>query len=169
MPAAGSPLFVRFAVHDEDAFGRLARVVRELAAEKIAETDRSEDDWKKLFSPSDLEAFWWPTPDEADEYSQFWFSTPIETRHSAEMPAPPWHFMSMIEAVLQGEYHLLGVQRDSHGKGVLEFEPHSFPYGGSGALRMLVRSFGHRIESFDDGSGHFTGDPLPPRWRSKRH
>lgn len=167
MSATASPCFVQFEILNSDALNRLSNATRALSHAKVEESDRGEEDWKKLFAESDLAAFWWPTPEEAEEHSKFWFSTPLPQRHAADMPSPPWHFMSMIDAILGGEYDLIGVRATSATEAVLEFEPHAYPFGGIGALRALVRAFGHKIRGFDDGTGYYAGDPLPPLWRPK--
>jgi hypothetical protein len=162
-----SPCFVQFAILNSDALSRLSSAATALSLAKAAESDRDEEHWKTLFSERDLATFWWPTPEEAEEHSKFWFSTPLPQRHAADMPSPPWHFMSMIDAILDGEYDLLGVRTSSANEAVLEFEPHAYPYGGAGALRALVRAFGHQIRGFDDSTGYHAGDPMPPLWRAK--
>jgi hypothetical protein len=80
------------------------------------------------------------------------------------MPEPPWDFASMIDAIVNAEYELLGVTDVGSGQARVEFDPYSYPYGGLDSLRALVRAFGHTITGYDDGTGYHDGDPQPPRW-----
>jgi hypothetical protein len=72
----------------------------------------------------------------------------------------------MLEAILEEhDYDLVGVRALADREAVLEFNPHGYPYGGTGALRALVRAFGCRVVGVDDGTGYEVGDPRPPRWK----
>lgn len=70
----------------------------------------------------------------------------------------------MIDAILDGEYDIVGVKEMGDARGRFEFDPHSYPCGGIDAIRAIVRAFGHQITRFDDGTRVFEGDPQPPRW-----
>lgn len=63
-----------------------------------------------------------------------------------------------------GDYDLIGVRSLENHRARLEYDPHGYPYGGTGALRALVRAFGHRVIGMDDGTGYEVGDPQSPRW-----
>jgi hypothetical protein len=156
--------FVEFTIRDEAAFDRLAIVTAELLRQKNGEAIRDEDHWLPYFAESDRAEFWWPTQAETELWNKFWFSTPLPDRHSPEMPTPPWDFGSMVDAIMDGEYDLMGVRKLTPEQARFEFDPHAYPYGGIGAARALVRSFGHTIIGFDDGTGFTSGDPQAPRW-----
>lgn len=169
-PAAPSrtmhrPCFVKFNISDPESLDRLVSVVEALKRDKTAESPRSDEEWRQLFTQGELETFWAPTSEERAQWEKYWFSTPLPKRHSLEMPMPPWHFELMIEMILEhSDYDLLGVRPLSGGEAVLEFEPNAYPYGGTEALRALIRAFGHEVAGADDGSGYEPGDPVPPRW-----
>jgi hypothetical protein len=120
--------YVDFNIRDEASFRRLASVVEEFQRQK--ETSGIADDayWLPYFEDSDREEFWWPSETESQQWHRFWFSTPLPQRHSPTMPTPPWHFGSLVDAVLQGDYDLIGVQELSGGRGRLEFDPRGYPY-----------------------------------------
>ena len=162
---SASNCYIQFSISTNDGFERLRNVVSQLAAEKAAPHNREEAEWLALFSKQELACFWWPTPEERTAWSEFWSATPVQQRFDPDMPVPPWDFGSMIDAVLSAEYELLGINSLSGDEARLEFKPQSYPYGGTDALRMLVRCFGHRIVGFDDGTGYIGGDPQPPLWR----
>ncbi|MBW8911993.1 MAG: hypothetical protein JF564_08980 [Sphingomonas sp.] len=111
MDHSGRYAFVEFAIRDETAFNRLAAVTAELLKQKTGEATRDEDYWLPYFDDSDRAAFWWATESEMELWNKFWFSTPLPGRHSPEMPTTPWDFGSMIDAIMDGEYDLVGVRK----------------------------------------------------------
>lgn len=157
--------YVNFNIRDEASFRRLASVVKEFQRQKQASGISDDAYWLPYFEGSDREAFWWPSETESRQWDRFWFSTPLPQRHSPTMPTPPWHFGSLVDAVLRGDYDLAGVQELGGERGRLEFDPHGYPYGGIDSLRALVRAFGHEITGYDDGTGWVAGDSQPPRWK----
>lgn len=156
--------FVDFSVVNEAGLSRLERVIAELARQKKGDAVRAEDFWLQYFTECDRNKFWWPSENQLELWNKFWFSTPLPQRHSPEMPAPNWDFGSMIDAILDGEYGLVGVRKFDAETARLEIDPYAYPYGGMDALRMLVRSFGHTVTGFDDGTGLASGDPQSPPW-----
>lgn len=48
------------------------------------------------------------TPEEAAEWNEYWFATPLPKRHSPEMLTPQWDFESMLDAISEGDYDLAG-------------------------------------------------------------
>lgn len=159
------PCYIKFEVASPAALERLTAVVEALQADKVSEKGRSDEEWASSFLPGELASFWSPDEHESRAWDSYWFSTPLRKRHSPEMPTPPWHFGSMLEAILEnGDFDLIGVRTSEDGEARLEFDPHGYPYGGTGALRALVRAFGHRVIGVDDGTGYEAGDPQSPRW-----
>ena len=157
--------FVEFIVRDEAALDRLATVAEEFQRQKQGEAIAEEGYWLPYFDEPDRVEFWWPTEPEAEAWYACWSSTPLPDRHSPEMPSPPWVFGSMIDAILCGEYDVVGIRRLDAGRARFEIDPFAYPYGGIDAVRALVRSFGHRSVGFDNGTGFVAGDPRLPRWR----
>ena len=155
---------VRFRVVSEESLDSLGKIIGELSSEKQSGTRRADAEWLKLFTEQELKSFWWPTPAELKAWNDFWNSTPLPQRHGPEMPSPPWHFDSMIDAILNGEYKLLGLHRLSDSEAQLEFDPEAYPFGGTASLRALVRCFGHPVTGFNDGTGYVAGDPQSPLW-----
>ena len=163
--AINQPCFVKFRVSNPQTLDGLARVVDALKSEKSDRSPRSEEEWRQMFSQEALATFWAPTAEELAQWDKYWFSTPLPKRHSPEMPMPPWHFGSLIEMIVeQADYDLIGVRVLDGDDAALEFDPHGYPYGGTEALRVLIRAFGHEIVGADDGTGYEPGDPAPPRW-----
>lgn len=155
--------FVEFEVASAPALARLTEIVDGVSADKTANTRRSDEEWLSWFLPAERAAFWWPSEREREAWNQFYRATRSGHDHDPATPMPPWDFASMIEAIYSGEYRLVGV-RPTGATALLEFEPEAYPYGGTDALKELVRCFGHRIVGVDDGTGYLAGDPRPPSW-----
>ncbi|UBF24818.1 hypothetical protein K9N68_24645 [Kovacikia minuta CCNUW1] len=83
--------------------------------------------------------------EEQKDWQRRWFSTPVEQRFTDPSLETPWDFSSMIGAFEEGDYELLSCHRISNEVGCLEFEPHGFPFGGTGCMKALIEAFGHRI------------------------
>jgi hypothetical protein len=79
------------------------------------------------------------------DWERRWFSTPVPERFTDTSLETPWDFGSMIDAFRNGEYDLLGCRRLTATAGRLEFDPHAWPYGGTGCMRALIEAFGHRV------------------------
>ena len=157
--------FVRFEVRDDEKLKRLITMIEAFKLDKANQEQKPIESWSDLFNKSELESFWFPDDQEMEHWNSYWFGTPLPKRHSSDMPMPPWHFESMLESILQnGEYDLIGVRSTCEREAVLEFDPHAYPYGGTDALRALVRAFGHRVIGVDDGTGYELGDPVSPLW-----
>ena len=160
--------YIEFRIANEDSLLRLSRTVDGLAVDKSSDCRRDDAKWMELFTENELNFFWWPSQSEAQEWADYWSSIPVPQRLSPEMPSPGWDFASMIDAIFSAEYVLIGVRSLTAGEAILEFDPQAWPYGGAGALRALIRSFGHRILGFEDGTGYVDGDPVPPPWKPAR-
>lgn len=164
--------FVEFEPKDDQALDRLKGFLeRVMRAKKNDEFDEA----GLIGFLSDVERayFWAPTPDEMREWNDDWFSTPVEVRLSAAMPTPGWTLDSMVSALWEGDYEIRGVV-ESDARYLLAFEPHGYPYGGTGSLVALVECFGHNVIGVDDGAGYAPYRPranlwLPKEKRAKEH
>ena len=63
-----------------------------------------------------------------------------------------WALEDILDCVLQGEYTLVAVTFDG-GSGQLIYEPWAYPFGGTDALKALVKTFDLEVsrDSFHDG------------------
>jgi hypothetical protein len=63
-----------------------------------------------------------------------------------------WQLEDILQCVLNGEYHLVGVSFDGR-SGRLVYDPWAYPFGGTDPLKALVRVFGLEVvrDSFWDG------------------
>lgn len=140
-----APLSVEFEVADDDRFTRLAAVFDALRTAKRDDDWRDDDNWLAFFDAQSRAAFWWPTPEEREDWTRRWFATPVPERFTDPSLVTPWDFGSMIDAFRNGDYDLVGCERISPHAGRLVFNPLGWPYGGTGCMRALVEAFGHRV------------------------
>jgi hypothetical protein len=111
--------------------------------------------------------FWQLSPEEQQEWNDEWFSTPIALRHSPRMLTPQWHLESMLDAFWNGDYELVAIQADN-GKHYLTFNPHSYPYGGTGCMVGFLECFGHQVVGIQDGTGYEPYTPKTEFWKPKK-
>jgi hypothetical protein len=147
------PCYVSFRICSQPQFDRLSHVVSELRRDKESGEFRPDEDWKVYFAADELKSFWNPTEEERADWQRRWLATPVPDRFSDPSLQTAWDFGSMLEAIREGEYALLGVRSDDLGTGLLEFEPAAYPFGGTGCLRALVAAYGHPLIGYDDGTG----------------
>lgn len=156
--------FIEFAIRNEPSLGRLSKVTAEFQRQKEGDAIADDAHWLPFFESSDRTMFSWLSEEDSKRWNEYWFSTPLPQRHSPEMPSPQWDFGSMVDAILNGDYDIIGIRCLDSNLARLEFDPHGYPYGGTGSIRALIRAFGHKITGFDDGTGFTSGDPQNPIW-----
>jgi hypothetical protein len=63
-----------------------------------------------------------------------------------------WRLEDVLDCILTGEYSLLYTTFDG-GNGRLVYDPWSFPFGGTDAMKALIRTFGLNVtrDSLHDG------------------
>lgn len=142
--------YFEFEINNNDRFRNLQEFFYALKEDKVKENIISNDSkWIGYFEEDVLMKFWWPTSDELNEYAKLWKETPINERFTSPKLQHPWDFESMIDAFSNGEYDFVSCERISNEKGRIEFNPWSWPYGGSGAFRALIEYQGFKILSED--------------------
>ena len=157
--------YVEFFAKDSESLHRTVELFHILKS--MAELD--EVDYALFtteLSESEKAFFWNPSPEEVQEWEEEWFSTPVEVRLSSEMVTPPWHLESMLDAFWNGDYDLLEI-REHTGKYYLTYDPHGFPYGGTGCMVAFLECIGHQVIGIDDGTGYSKYSPRTKFWRSK--
>lgn len=145
-----NPCFVEFAIASEEQLRQLEAVVAALRGAKRMESFPPEDYWLAFFDAKATSSFWQPTEAELKDWEQRWLATPVEQRWHDQSLETPWDFASMLEAFENGEYELLGCRRVSNETARLEFEPYSFPYGGTDCMTALIEAFGHQVTAVLD-------------------
>jgi hypothetical protein len=140
-----SDFYVEFEIGDEGRYWLLLAAFEALREAKMTGEWRDDNYWLGFFDKVALDHFWWPTPDQRQEWQRRWLSTPVEARFTDPSLDRPWDFGAMIDAFRNGEYDLLSCREAGDGVGRLEFAPHASPYGGTGCMRALVEALGHRV------------------------
>lgn len=142
--------FIEFKVSEDAACARLAAVVDALVKAKAGGDFRDDEFWKGFFDQSALARFWWPSEAERADWRSRWQAAPVHSRATDPSLATPWDFGSMIEAFKNGEYDLIGLRRMNPDRARLEYEPHAYPYGGTGCMRALIEAFGFKVGRIDE-------------------
>jgi hypothetical protein len=137
--------FVEFEVANEESYVRLEGVVHALTEAKRSNDFHDDAYWLEFFDTEARSHFWWPSDEQRQDWSRRWGATPVERRLSDPSLVTPWEFGSMIDALRDGEYELVGCRRIDHRTRRLELCPWSWPYGGTECIRALVEAFGHRV------------------------
>lgn len=149
---------VEFEPKDEPSRRRLVEFFAMLKTAKESTAHPDEGPLIEYLSEAERSYFWNPSPEELAEWNEEWFSAPLPKRHSAEMAMPPWDLESLLEAFWNGDYELVGVLSENN-RHFIAFNPHGYPYGGTGSLIALAESFGHKVLGVEDGTGYVSYVP----------
>lgn len=155
---------VEFGSGGEKSLQRLTEFFGLVKAAKEGDESADESQLSAYLADGERSYFSNLTSEEMAEWNEYWFSTPLPKRHSPEMPTPQWDFASMLDAIWNGDYNLIAI-RPQATRHVLEFNPHGYPYGGTGSLVALVECFGHRVIGVDDGTGYEKYVPRTNIWK----
>jgi hypothetical protein len=144
-----TPFYIEFIVNDLERFDLLKKVFNELKGSK--ETNSfNEDDYYLNFFDEKAKAYFGTYSDEENlEWSEKWFSTPVEERWNNPDLQRKWDFGSMIEAFKNGEYELLSCEMVTEDKGRINYDPWAYPFGGTGCMKALAESFGFEVTRED--------------------
>lgn len=160
-------LRIEFEVRDAGFLEALKKMLAALREEKqfLDEVEATGEDiaqvsgearWRDLLSAQARRSF-----DEArelsaeewDVYNRLWELTAplVRLKHPMFHFNDRWGFESVLDAILNGDYVLLGVEGDGP-RSVLFYLPLGLPFGGTEALVQLIEAFGHRV-LFDQWHG----------------
>ncbi|GGC64143.1 hypothetical protein [Undibacterium terreum] len=162
-----SHCYIEFVPKDEKSLRRTSELFAMLKVAKDADEALDDSRFVDYFTETERAYFWSPSTEEQREWNNEWFSTPIEIRHSPKMLTPQWHLESMLDAFSNGDYQLIAIQ-DKNGKYQLAFNPHGYPYGGTGCMVAFLECFGHSIVGIEDGTGYEKYTPQTKFWKSKQ-
>lgn len=124
------PFTIEFAVESTERFDMLRRVFDALKAAKTGDTYNDEDPaWLAYFDDHAKQYFHWTADDTAKPAGETW-------------GPPRWYFWSMVHVIGCGEYDLIGCEMVSADRAEIRFDPHSYPFGGTASLRVLIECFG---------------------------
>lgn len=158
--------YVEFESNGEKALQRLTEFFDFVKAAKDSDKPADESQLAAYLTDAERTYFSNLTEEQSAEWNEYWFSTPLPKRHSPEMPTPGWDFESMLDAFWNGDYDLIAI-RPGATRHVLEFNPHGYPYGGTGSLVAMVQCFGHRVVGVEDGTGYEKYVPCTNIWKPR--
>ncbi|MBE9044468.1 hypothetical protein IQ255_08635 [Pleurocapsales cyanobacterium LEGE 10410] len=69
----------------------------------------------------------------------------IRSQHPFFKTPGNWYFESMLDAIFNGDYFLIDLIKEKKNQGCLYYKPRAYPFGGSGSLVELIKSFGNKI------------------------
>lgn len=158
---------LEFVPKDEQALQRAQALLTAIQAAKESGGDIETTAFAGYLLEAERSYFWNPSADEARQWHEHWVATRLEIRLSPQMIAPQWELESMLDALCNGEYDLLGLQLE-HGKYYLAFNPHAYPFGGTDCMVALLECFGHTVVGVDDGTGYRAHVPRTVFWQPRR-
>ena len=145
--------YVEFSPKDDVALRRLESIYSQIRSDVVTEPKPRDNEWFDLFSDEELDRFWWPNQADWKELKTIWGDLPVRFVEDADNPRDDWDLFSMFEAIAQGEYDLLPIERYGDEVYRLNFHPQAYPFGGTESLQKLITSIGGRILAVDDGTG----------------
>ncbi len=134
--------YLEFDFPDETTFYDLKAVFDKFKVSRDTDTERDDQYWLDSFPQYALSRFWFLDTDIKPVYS------------TAEQSPANWHFYSLVE-VLYKDYEIdfVDLRKLRPNTGILEYMPHSYPYGGTGGFIAFLRSFACTPTIVDDGTG----------------
>lgn len=159
--------YIEFASKDTNSLYRAIELFTMIKVAKKTDDTTNDRPFINYLTDAERSYFGNPSPEEEQEWSDEWFSTPLEIRHSSRMLTPPWDLESMLYAFWIGDYELIDIQ-EQKGKYYLRFDPHGYPYGGTGCMVALLECFGHRVVGINDGAGYEKYTPETELWKPKQ-
>lgn len=134
--------YIEFDFTNERNFKDLKETFEVIKDSKNNSIERDDTFWLETFPKYSLEKFTFLDSDLRPN-----FDTAKETKLS-------WHFYSLIEVLsINYEIEYIELKAASHNKGILLFDPYSYPYGGIDGLIAFLESFNCKPKLYDDGSG----------------
>ena len=170
--------YIEFLQKDEVSLGRTIELFGMIRDEKNLDLESESNESDEIVTEIDdtvfinylTEAerayFWNFSAEESQEYSDERFATPVEIRHSSQWLHPQWHLESMLDAFWNGDYDLIAIQEENN-RYYLTFDPHGYPYGGTGCMVALLECFSNQVIGIDDGTGYREYTPRTEFWQPK--
>jgi len=136
---------VQFRIHDNQRFGELVTLFREIGNDKDCGLFRDARRWLSLVPDAIKTQFEWPTATERARWLMARGSTPIRIADPHQQLGARWDFYRVFESIEEGDYSVLGCESVGNSVGELRIDPNGYPYGGVGPLIALAEAFGFEI------------------------
>lgn len=134
--------YIEFDFTNERNFEDLKETFEVLKNSKNNSIERDDTFWIETFPKYSLEKFTFLDSDLKPNF---------ETATTTDLN---WHFYSLIELLsINYEIEYIDLKKNADGKGILLFDPYSYPYGGIKGLIAFLESFNCNPKLYDDGTG----------------
>lgn len=134
--------YVRFKILKYKNFIDLLNTFNFIKEAKNLDKPQSDGFWLQKFPKYSLEKFYFSNSDLKPNFT------------TSEINEFTWHFYSLIESLtINLEIEYIDCTRDDENFGTINFDPHSFPYGGVSSIVAFIRSFDCIPTKTDDGTG----------------
>mgnify|MGYP001618958722 CR=1 FL=1 len=125
-----------------DLLPSLRGLFEALKAAKDTEEFGALDDWRGRLPEEVQSKFEWPKERELEERRSIREQHPVRIAQPEEAMGEVWPFDSVLDAVQNGEYSLLGVEQTSPETAEIRIDPEAYPYGGLGAFIAIAEAHG---------------------------
>lgn len=134
--------FVKFEIQKDENYTDLLNTFNLIKEAKNLDKPQSDDFWLQKFPKYSLEKFYFSNSDIQPNFK------------TSEVNEFTWHFYSLIESLtINLEIEYIDCTRDDENFGIINFNPHSFPYGGVSPIIAFIRAFDCLPTKTDDGTG----------------
>ena len=141
-----SDFYIEFSYKDNNTFRRINNLINYVRREKKAERLNGDDiNVMDFYTNEELEYFWWPTDAENKEFWEKYYSIPKEQWECDIGLKINWDLESVLDAISNGEYEILGCRIIKANVARIYFDPWAYPYGGNSALVELIKPFTIKI------------------------
>lgn len=89
--------------------------------------------------------FWWPTPQEQDDWVKKYIASDENTRDTDPALKRPWDFPTWVDALDHIDIDLQSLTIDEQGFGIIGFEQPPNPSGNLETIKELVRLYDGKI------------------------
>ena len=146
--------YISFQQPINERLDALRRVVTRLAEAKSSAHWPDDEQWLPYFDSECMKHFWHPTKQEKAAWFDRWTNASYPEKLADPSLQIPWDFSSLLEAIKNSEYQILGIKTNADATYDLQFEPYAHPFGGTDALSALIEAFDCILIGTDDGSGY---------------
>ena len=133
--------YIEFDFFDEKNFEVLKFTFEKIKNSKNNLIVKEDKYWLENFPKYSVEKFWFLDSDFKPNFI------------TAEKTAFNWHFYSMIELLtVNYEVEYTDLKKLGTNKGLLEYNPYSYPHGGIDGIVSFIKSFNCVPKKFDEGT-----------------
>lgn len=133
--------YLEFDFFEDINFEDLKFTFEKIKYSKNNSIEKEDNYWLENFPKYSIEKFWFLDSD---------FKPDFKTAEKTEFN---WHFYSLIELLsVNYEIEYTDLKKVDSNKGLLEYNPYSYPYGGIDGIVMFIKSFNCVPKIINDGT-----------------